>query len=385
MPHRLLELDGARRAARPRVLGVALASMVVVSGLVSPRSATAQAPPTEYRLDDQGQWSPTKAPEPGSDGEKIARARRLLAEDRPDEAQVILDDYIDRYEKTDNPLLPQAYLYRGDAISAGGNEFKALYDYEAVIKDYPQAPEYTLAIERELEIGVRYVGGLQRRFLGVRFVDADDIGAELLIRVQERLPASRLAERAGIELADYYYRQRDMALASEAYDLFLQNYPSSQYRMKAAERRVYASIARYKGPRYDGKPLVDAQVLIRRFRTQYPQQAQRSGIDEGLVARIDESGAAHMLGNAQWYLTRGDLVSARYTLKRLIARHPRTSAAGRALELCQARGWMVEGPAAPLAPAPAAQSTPPLPPSAPADAAPAPPVAPSTAPAGGGS
>lgn len=302
-------------------------------------SAGAQSPPTEYKLDGQGQWATTKAPAAGSDEEQIARARKALAEDRPDEAQSILDAYIDKYEKTSNPLLPQAYLYRGDAISAGGNEFKALYDYELVIKDYPQAPEYTLAIERELEIAFQYVNGLQRRFLGVRFVDASDIGTELLIRVQERLPSSRLAERAGIELADFYYRERDMRLASEAYDLFLQNYPNSQYRMKAMERRVYASIARYKGPLYDGKPLADSQVLIRRFRLQYPQQAQRSGIDEALLTRIDESGATHLLETAEWYLGKSDMVSARYTLRRLIARHPQTSAAARALEICQARGW----------------------------------------------
>jgi hypothetical protein len=313
-----------------------------------PPARSTTAPATRYGLGPDGQWVVDRAPEPGSDEAIIARARKALAEDRPSDARSALDAFIDRHEKTSNVWLPQAYLYRGDAISALGNEFNALYDYETIARSFPQAPEYALAIERELEIAVRYVNGLDRKFLGVRFVDASEIGTELLIRVQERLPGSRLAERAGIELADYYYRDRDMALASEAYDLFLQNYPRSEYRMRAMQRRIYASIARYKGPRYDGKPLADAQVLIRRFMVQYPAQAQQTGLDEALLVRVDESGAQSLLQTADWYLSRSDAPSARYTLRRLIARHPQTNAAARAMDLCAARGWMDR-------PAPAAQ------------------------------
>ncbi len=317
-----------------------------------PPARPSATPPTRYGLGPDGQWAVDRAPEPGSDEAVIARARKAIAEDRPSDARTALDAFIDRHEKTSNVWLPQAYLYRGDATSAIGNEFNALYDYETVVRSFPQAPEYALAIERELEIAVRYVNGLDRKFLGVRFVDASEIGTELLIRVQERLPGSRLAERAGIELADYYYRDRDMALASEAYDLFLQNYPRSEYRMRAMQRRIYASIARYKGPRYDSKPLADAQVLIRRFMVQYPAQAQQTGLDEALLVRVDESGAQSLLQTADWYLGKGNAVSARYTLLRLIARHPQTNAAARAMDICTARGWLkpAEKPAAPDAP-----------------------------------
>lgn len=306
---------------------------------------SAQTLPTnEYKLggDGGGSWTQTRAPEPGSDDETIARARKALAEDRPGEAESILDAWLDRFEKTDNRYLSQAYLYRGDAISAGGNEFNALYDYEMVIKDFPQSPEYALAVERELEIAVRYVNGLDRKFLGVRFVSAVDVGEELLIRVQERMPGSRNAERAGIELADHYYRSREMGLASEAYDLFLANYPNSQYRMRAMQRRVYASIGRYKGPRYDSRPLVDSQVLIRRFMVQYPAKAEETGLDEALLTRIDESGALQLLETARYYIRRGDPTSARYTLKRLLAKHPQTAAAQTALDMCMERGWIKE-------------------------------------------
>lgn len=309
-------------------------------------AAAAPGSRTVYRPDAEGGWAPVAEPAAGSDAARIAAARRALAEDRPREARTILSEFIRRTERTDNPLLAEAYLLRGDATSAAGNEYKALYDYEMVIRAYPGSAEFVTANERELEIAVRYIAGLRRKFLGLRISTAVDEGEELLIRVQERMPGSRLAERAGIELADHYYRNRELKLASESYELFLQNYPNSPYRMKAMQRRVYANIGRFKGPKYDASPLTDAKVLIQRFRSLYAAQAEQAGLDEALLTRIDESAAAQLLEVAKWYLRRDDPVSARFTLRRLVRLHPSTAAAARALDFMTERGWLVAEPAA---------------------------------------
>jgi outer membrane protein assembly factor BamD (BamD/ComL family) len=317
-----------------------------------------------FRLSPTGELERTSAPAPGSDEATIAEARRDLAEDRPSEARRILDTFLDKYKNEDNPFLPEAYLLRGDAITALGKEHKALYDYEKVIERFPDSPQYVVALERELDIAIRYVNGLRYKFLGLRIADASDIGEELLIRCQERLPGSRLAERAGIELADFYYRKRDLQLAGEAYELFLANYPQSPYRMKAMERRVYAAIGRFKGPRYDSSSLIDAQTLIRRFEALYPTEAAKAGLDDSLLARLDESAAAELLEVARWYIKQGDSVSARYTLTRLIARHRRTASAETALTMLQSRGWLPteapgdESPGAPDAASQAPASSP---------------------------
>ncbi|MGQ0629180.1 MAG: outer membrane protein assembly factor BamD [Phycisphaerales bacterium] len=319
-----------------------------VTGPSSPPAGTAVGTPLTrptYTLGDAGTgWQQAEAPEPGSDGAVIADARRALAEERAGAAKSILDRFIEKNERGKSPLLPQAYLLRADATSLAGDEFEALYDYETVIKTFAATPEFALAVERELEIAVRYVNGLERKLFGYRIVDASDIGEELLIRVQERMPGSRLAERAGIELADFYYREREMELASDAYDLFLINYPQSTYRSKAMQRRIYANIARFKGPAYDSKPLVDAAVLIARYQNQFPAQAAEAGLDEALLTRIDESGGQQMLISAKWYLTQSDPVSARYTMQRLLKRHPQTAAAAEAATILQARGWSLDSP-----------------------------------------
>ena len=46
-----------------------------------------------------------------------------------------------------------------------------------------------------------------------------------------------------MELADFYFRRRDMPLAADAYDLFVQNYPRSRQVVKARLRLIYSTYA----------------------------------------------------------------------------------------------------------------------------------------------
>jgi len=293
-------------------------------------------------------WVATgEAPEPGSDEAIIADARRALAENHPSRARHLLTRWIDEHKYTDNAWLPEAYLLRGDAKTAAGNEYDALYDYETVIRDFTASPSFPKAVERELDIGVAYLNGMRKKFLGLRIDNATSTGEELLVRVQERMVGSELAERAMIELADYYYRKRDMEMAAEAYDIFTRLYPDSRYYKKALQRQIYANIARFKGPRYDASGLLAASLLIDDFTRRFPVEAERTGINSALAARVDESAAAQLLEIARWYLRRDDPASARYTLRRMIRRYPRTNAAARALAIFDERGWDMPPPPSP--------------------------------------
>jgi len=295
----------------------------------------AEAQPIVFELDEEQGWVQTDAPEPGTDEAFIAEARRLIVEGSPGRAESRLRDWLSEHEGTGNPWVPEARLLLGDAILAGGNEYKALFEYERVITRHADSPAYVAAIRRELDIAIRYANGLRRKILfgTVRWGGTGALAQDLLIRVQERMPGSVLGERAMIELADYYYDQREMSMASTAYDLFLANYPESEHRQRALLRRVLSNIAQFKGPKHDASGLREAELLIDEFRLRYPVDAQRTGLNESLLARLDESLGAQMLATSQWYLLRGDEAGARYVLRRLVIQHPRTVAATRAREL----------------------------------------------------
>lgn len=316
---------------------------------------------TTYKADGQGGWVPDAAPAEGSDEAVLATARRELAEDRPSAAYRTINAWLKPRERAVGPLVPQAYLIRADA-TAVSDEYQALYDYETIIKSFPGSPEYVTAVERELEIGVRYLNGLYRKQLGLRWVGAESVGEELLVRVHERMPGSQLGERAVIELGDYYYRELDLESAAVVYKAFAANYPRSAYAMRAKQRQIFSSLGQFKGPRYDTTSLLDAGVLIRRFQNEYPAQAQAVGLDDALLTRIDDSRAAQLLETANWYLGRGDPVSARVALRRLLRNHPQTASAGTAYEMLKSRGWLEESqPAAHASTVPAAEASAPAP------------------------
>lgn len=327
-------MDATHRTRRPRHRNTLAFALPALFALATPALAQSQS----FTLDEAGSWESetTTTVVRGP----IDEARRALAEDRPDEARRLMDAWIREHELEEHPRLPEAYLVRGDALTAIGREFNALYDYEAVIRSAPQTEWFPLAIERELDIAIAYANGMRRKVFGLRVFDPEDLLVEILIRVQERLPGSELAERASIELADYYFRKRDMGLAREAYDLYLLNFPRGEHRDIASERRILADISRFKGPRYDASGLLNAQVQIESFMARYPARAEEAGLDEAMQVRIDESLAAQLLDTATWYLRTDDPASARYTLTRLIAAHPRSLAATRAREVLEERGWI---------------------------------------------
>lgn len=316
------------------------ATTVAAALLLASASAPALAQSREFQLDDEGGWVETAAPEPGTDAWVMGEARRHLAAEQPGKALKILNPWLEANKRSRNPYLAEAYLLRGDARVANDDEYKALFDYETVIRDFSASDSFPKAVQREYEIGVLYINGLRRKFLGMRVEGARPTGEELLIRVQERVPGSRLSEKAALDLADHYYKRREMKLASEMYDIFVANYPDSEHREYAELRQIKANVSRFKGPEYDAAGLVEARLLIEDFIRRRPGTAQREGITTGMLVRIDESAAQQLLTTARWYLKQDDPASAKFTLRRLLRRHPTSAAAHDAIDLMIDKGWM---------------------------------------------
>jgi len=321
-----------RSASISRIWTIALAACVC-------SSCWAQS--SGFELKDSGAWAQTKAPEPGSDGAVMSDASRLLAQGKPEQAEGMLGDWLEQNKRTRNDFIAEAFFLRGMARLDRKHEYKALFDFESVITNYPSSPYFLKSVEQEYNIGLAYIHGLKKRFLWFRSESGRPTGEELLIRTQERAPGSELAQEAAMALADHYYNRRELKLAAEMYSIFRQNYPDSERVREAMLREIESNIARFKGPRYDGSGLIDAKLLIEQYQQQYPGESVRSGISDGLDAWIDESAAQQVLDTAKWYLRVHDETSGGFILARLIRRHPATDAADEALDLMIEHGWVV--------------------------------------------
>ncbi len=279
----------------------------------------------DFKLDDRDQWLPAEEVDPASPAGILNQARIALARNEGKRAMSLMEAWLERYPLS--PLRPDALLILGDAKLSLGDEYEALFDYEEVARRYPFSSAFVPALERELDIARAYAGGLKRKFFGtVRIVPTDDDAQELFIRIQERLPGSALAEKAGMDLADYYFAKRDMPLAAEAYDLFVKNYPRSRQVDKARLRTIYAFYSGYNGPQFDAKGLGEASAKLRELQAMQPQLAKQVGA-EALLVRVYESEAQKMLTDANWYWASKDSISTERVIRVLIRKYPRSAAA----------------------------------------------------------
>ncbi|MBG80490.1 MAG: hypothetical protein CMJ39_07270 [Phycisphaerae bacterium] len=283
----------------------------------------------DFRLDDSDNWQAVGGVDPNSPAGALARARELLAEGQADTAYNMVVRWLERNGET--TLTPDAYLLKGDALVAMGDYYEALYDYEYVIRRYPASPTFTLALARELEIASLYANGMRRKIFGLRIGSGVDEAEEIFIRIQERSPGSQLAEQAGIELADMYFRQRRMELAADMYAIFIEKYPRSPFVEKSQRRLIYANIATFKGPQFDIVGLREAKRELQDLIAMRPAEAERIGA-QALINRITESEATKILTTAQWYNRVGDPIAAEFYIRNLVERFPRSAATVRALQ-----------------------------------------------------
>jgi outer membrane protein assembly factor BamD (BamD/ComL family) len=310
------------------MIRVAAACTALLAGI----GATSVLGQERYELSPDDEWQLAESVDPGTPAGQLGLARKALAAGDAKGAERLAGAWIEQYDR--NPLLADAYVLRGDALRAQGNHYKALFDYEYVARGYPASETFVVAIERELEIGTLYARGLKRKWLGMRLLDAGDVAEELLIRVQERMPGSQLAEKAALELADYYFRRRKMRLAVEMYSIFLENFPHSDQISHARKRLIYAHLATFKGPEFDASGLHEARAKLRELIVLEPAAADDFEA-ESLLTRLDESDARKMLLTAQWYVRIGDPVAAELLIRRLVELYPLTNATAEALRLVE--------------------------------------------------
>lgn len=317
--------------------------------------ATQEAAKQNAGLDAEqapGQTQPSEKPpavqrELTEDERQMLRARELLAAETPSQAETLLTKWIDDAVLRGlggSNLAAEALYLRGCAKLAQDSEYDALVDFEQVVNGFSGSEFFVRSLERELQIAKLYLGGRRRpTVFGLRIDSGIPLAEEIIMRIVERLPGSRLAERALLELGDYYARSRDLRMASEVYDTHLRVFPRSPERPLAMQRLVYSSIAQFKGPNYDTRVLSDAQVQVERFAAEFPAEAQRTGMGDALVARVDESAAQAMLEKGKWYIKRDDPVAAKIFFERLVIRHPRSAAAQEALTQIERLAVMTEG------------------------------------------
>lgn len=291
---------------------------------------------------DKDEWV-TSHIEAGSPVAELEQARSLLARGEFKAALKILKPWTEK--NFDHDRYYEAVYLLGECYFQKPDFYQAYLNFD-IVADATSGELFQKAIRRQMDVARAFLAGEKRIFWGFLRIPAYDDGLEILDRVWQRVPGTRAGEESLKTKADYSFDTGEMEIAQDEYANLAKQYPSGRWITLATLRSAEAAASSFGGPRFDDRPLIDADDRYREFQRLFPGPAEREGIDLRLDA-IRNQRAAKDLDIANWYERTKQIDSAAFYYRLILKDWPGTPAALDASSRLRALGLAEEAPPQP--------------------------------------
>lgn len=261
-----------------------------------PRSQD-QPPPQRLVLDpDTNEWVPASEPAPAEVG-PLKQARELLARGDWRAARRVLKSWLkgdlstEQYAEAEL-LLAETYFQEQD--------FYAAYEHFELVVENATGELFYHALEREMDVARAFLAGRPRILWKIFRLPAYDDGVEILGRIWERVPGTRLGEDALKMRADFEFERGNLGVAQDEYANLAREYPNGRYAAYALLRAAAAGEGSYPGARFDDRSLLLAEQRYRQTQENFPADARRQHVSVRLDG-IREQRAEKDFEIARWY------------------------------------------------------------------------------------
>lgn len=286
-------------------------------------------------LDPQRQeWLDQEPPPDASPTNALDQARALLAAGEPKDARELLEDWLD--EVPDDDRYYEALYLLGETWFESENYWKAVVQFQTVGEN-AAGELFHKANERCVDVARAFLAGEKRILWGIFRIPAYDDGIEILDRVWQREPGSRLGELALKLKADFYFERGEMDLAQDEYANLVAQYPSGRYVQLAMLRTAESAEAAFPGIKFTARPLLEAEERYRQLANTFPAYAERENVDQRLDG-IRQQRASKDLDIAAWYERTRRADAAIFYYREILSDWPETLAAEQARARLQALG-----------------------------------------------
>lgn len=326
----------------PAMIGLADARVWMTAGLVLVATAL-ELQEQRYRqrqvLDPQSdEWVDEAPPAVAGPSDELGQARGYLAEGQPAKAQRLLTRWVK--SGGDDERYYEGVFLLGETHFELRDFWKAATQYTTVAEN-TSGELFQSANQRCVDVARAFLSGQKRIVWRILRLPAYDEGVELLDRVWERVPGSRLGELALKLKADFYFNRGDVDLAQDEYANLAQQYPSGRYVQFAMLRTAVAAEAAFPGIRFDDRPLVEAEERYRQLQATFPGYAEREGVGQRLEG-IRQQRAEKDYDIARWYERTRQPAAAEFYYRRILQDWPGTLAAAEARSRLRALGVRLE-------------------------------------------
>ena len=309
----------------------------------------------------EGRWLEVQKPatQPVVDEPALDQAEGLLAHNDYKAAKKVLL----AWEKTHkhSPVRDRCILLLSEVFYQQGNRVKSFFYCDELLEEYPESKLFPAALQKQFDIATAYMNGYKDKFLGMRILDMGAEAVEMMWRIQQRSPGSPLAEKGMLATANYYYGDGQYDLAEDAYNCYVKSYPNSDKVPLAKLHAAFASLAQFRGVKFDASHIIDARVQLMAIQREYPELAAEENVAT-VLEQIDSAFAKKLLDEGEFYQRTGVPKGAAYMYRFLAQTYPESPEAWEARQaLAAMRPVMLAEAAPPAAPgfAPAAEFSPP--------------------------
>ena len=264
----------------------------------------------------------------------LDQARQMLAQGKYRKAYKLLKTWTEG--NPDHERYLEGMYLLGEARFERGEFYQAYEAYEAVAEN-TYGELFYKALRREMDAARAFLSGEKRIVWKFLRLSAYDDGLEILDRVWERVPGTRLGEAALKLKADYYFATGDMDFAQDEYALLAQEYPAGRYTQFAMLRSAESAAAAFPGVKFDDRALLNADVRYRQVQSAFPVYAQREHVADRLNG-IREQRAEKDLETARWYERVKQPAAAEWYYRVILHDWPETLAASEAQQRLRTLG-----------------------------------------------
>lgn len=269
----------------------------------------------------EGRWLEATAPTtaPTVDQPALDQAEQLLVRHDPKSARKILLDWEKANKKS--PSRDRCILLLADVFLQRDDRIKSFFYCDELLDEYPESKLFQTALRKQFDIATDYLNGYKETFLGFRVLDMGAEGVQMMWRIQQRSPGSPLAEKGLRATADYYFNDSEYDLAEDAYNAYIQDYPTSDQIPRLKLRAAFSSLAQFRGVKFDASNIIDARAQLMMIQKDYPDLAAEENV-QTVLDQIDSAFAKKLLDLGEFYQRTHEPRGAAYEFRFLVQTYP---------------------------------------------------------------
>jgi outer membrane protein assembly factor BamD len=118
-----------------------------------------------------------------------------------------------------------ARLGLAECLVATDYHFKAFQEYQNLITKHPNSPHFDTALQRESDIGKKFLGGMRHKVWGMKWFPGTEYAVRVFEQIVKNGPYSKVAPDAQFHLGLAHEKLQDYPAAIRDYELLLERYP----------------------------------------------------------------------------------------------------------------------------------------------------------------